>query len=125
MKSQKSLEQFYDAVKDGKLSDLNHSFVKGNNIYLHATSLENLENILNEGFDPNKSKFKYCYFGKSLHISKQYGISKSTRYVILAVDLSELFESDDNQDKYHFADTEVKVSKLVAKENIIGVLKFQ
>lgn len=116
---QNDLDLFYQDIKNGDQSDLEHVFVKNNNIYFHATYLENLDSILQDGFKPSP-KFQCCYFGKSFHICRSY--FNSVQHIVFAVDLSDYLN---NENEFSEANNfEIRVSKDVRPESIIGYIKF-
>lgn len=126
MKTQNELDKFYEEIQDDTVSSLSHHFVLNNNVYFHATNFSLLEKILNEGFSSKESNWGalHCYFGKSFFASLNHAKGKHEKhekYVIFAVDLTYLFESN-NSIEYEMMPLagEIKVKDSVPKECIIG-----
>ncbi|MNZ71320.1 hypothetical protein D3C78_896800 [compost metagenome] len=123
MTNQKNLDQFYKDITTGGQSDSQHEFVKGNNIYFHATNSENAESILLHGFDWENNEFKQSYFGKSFYICKKFA-DHHPKYTIFAVDLNNLISDESKKDKFLIENGVIKVKDLISPNNIIGYIQL-
>lgn len=123
MKYQKDYEKFYQDLIEGVVeNEYEHIFLKNNNIYFHATPMENYDNIIKLGFLKKLSPRYLNFFGKSFFICRNFVENKN--YVVFAVDLDELLSDPKNINMYEKEDSIIKIALDVEKEFIVGVLKF-
>lgn len=122
MNRQCELEQFYIDNTQGEISESQHKFIRGKNIYFHGTSYENFENIVKNGFNSRTSNFDFCYFSCSFFISQSYA-SKHVKYVVFAVDLNEIIKQNDNVVIWGDGG-DIKIRGEVSSEYIVGYIDF-
>lgn len=120
MARQQDFDLFYQDIESDKVTDFMHSFVRDNDVYFHITKLENLENILDKGFIPSQ-KLGCCYFGKSFYSCLAYFNYIPKPYVAFAVDLSSIFQEDQNTIKKGM---EIIIQGSVDSKHIIGYLEL-